>query len=152
MRAIVSVLSERMLALLREASMNPDKIPETPAGRRTRLFLEAQGRKRGRIEGEVKGRAKGRAQGRAEGRAEGEVKGKLDALLALLKARGLSASAEQRAILRGCTDPVKLDQWIVRAATAASVSDVLGSVMQPAATRAVRRRPSDARTSAARRA
>ena len=53
MRAIVSVLSERMLAMLREASMNPDKIPETPAARKTRLFLEAQGRKRGRIEGEA---------------------------------------------------------------------------------------------------
>lgn len=40
-RAILSVLSERMMALLREAAVNPDKIPETPAARRLRLFLEA---------------------------------------------------------------------------------------------------------------
>lgn len=140
MRAIVSVLSERMLALLREASMNPDKIPETPAGRKTRLFLEAQGRKRGRLEGEAKGRA------------EGEVKGKQDALFALLKARGLSVSAEQRAMLRGCADPVKLDRWIVRAATAALASEVLEPTKPAAAARAPRHRPAGARPQNARRA
>jgi hypothetical protein len=146
-RAILSVLSKRMLALFRKASMNPDKIPETPAARNTRLFLEAQGRKRGRLEG--------RAEGRAEGLTQGEVKGKQDALLALLKARGLSISAEQRAGLRSCADPAKLTQWIVRAATAASASDVLGTTTQGAAPRAPRRRStnsnSKARSRAARR-
>src|SRR4030095_1760820 len=70
--AILSILSDRMLALLRKASMKLDKIPETPAARRFRLFMEAQGRKRGLAEGE------------ARGEARGEVKGKQDALLALL--------------------------------------------------------------------
>jgi hypothetical protein len=155
MRAIVSVLSERMLAVLREASMNPDKIPETPAGRKTRLFLEAQGRKRGRIEGEAKGRAEGEAKGRAEGEAKGELKGELkgkrDALLALLKARGLSVSADQRAVVRGCADVAKLDQWIVRAATASSMSEVLRPATRSNSARAPRRRPAGARPRAARR-
>lgn len=131
MRAIVSVLSERMLALLREASMNPNKIPETPAARKTRLFLEAQGRKRGRI--------------------EGEVKGKQDALLALLKARGLSVSTEQRRILRGCTDPAKLDRWIVEAAFASSVDDVLGTKGRTTPARTLRPRRPERRTPTARR-
>ncbi|KYF56702.1 hypothetical protein BE08_36840, partial [Sorangium cellulosum] len=87
-RAILSVLSERMLELLREASMNPDKIPETPAARKLRLFLEAQGRKKGR----------------AEGRAEGEAKGRQDALLTLLRARGLSPSQDDEARIRACAD------------------------------------------------
>jgi flagellar biosynthesis/type III secretory pathway protein FliH len=159
MRAIVSVLSERMLALLKEAAMDPNKIPETPAARKLRLFLEAQGRKRGRIEGEAKGRAEGLAEGRAEGRteghAEGELKGKQDALLALLKARGLTVTAEQRAALRSCADLAKLDQWIVQAATAIKASDVLKPITQaaagaptPAARRSTRARP---RPAAARR-
>jgi hypothetical protein len=155
-RAILSVLSKRMLALFRKASMNPDKVPETPAARNTRLFLEAQGRKRGRLEGRAEGEAKGRAEGEAKGRAEGltqgEVKGKQDALLALLKARGLSISAEQRAGLRSCADPAKLTQWIVRAATAASASDVLDPLTQGAAPRAPRRRSSNSNSKARARA
>jgi hypothetical protein len=105
-RAILSVLSERMLALLKEASMNPDKIPETPAARKTRLFLEAQGRKRGRV--------------------EGRVEGKQDALLMLLRARGLPPSREDAARIRACSDAAKIDRWIERAATATSVRAVLG--------------------------
>ena len=134
MRAIVSVLSEPMLAMLREASMNPDKIPETPAARKTRLFCEGQARKRGRREGEVKG----------------EVKGKRDALLALLKARGVALSVEEQAVLRACADAAKLDRWIIRAATAASASEVFGST-KPSAPRAPGRRPARARPTVARR-
>ncbi|WP_437601212.1 hypothetical protein WMF28_06525 [Sorangium sp. So ce590] len=119
-RAILSVLSERMLELLREASMNPDKIPETPAARKLRLFLEAQGRKKGR----------------AEGRAEGEAKGRQDALLTLLRARGLSPSQDDEARIRACADAAKLDLWITQAATATSVREALGTK-----TRAARARP-----------
>ena len=110
-RAILSVLSERMLELLREASMNPDKIPETPAARKLRLFLEAQGRKKGRAEGEAKGRAEGRQ----------------DALLTLLRARGLPPSQDDEARIRACADAAKLDRWIAQAATATTVREALGT-------------------------
>ncbi|AUX40281.1 uncharacterized protein SOCE26_016810 [Sorangium cellulosum] len=114
-RAILSVLSERMLALLREASMNPDKIPETPAARKLRLFLESQGRKKGRAEGEAKGRA------------EGEAKGRQEALVTLLRARGLSPSQDDEARIRACADTAKLDRWIAQAATATTVREALGA-------------------------
>lgn len=126
-RAILSVLSERMLELLREASMNPDKIPETPAARKLRLFLEAQGRKKGR----------------AEGRAEGEAKGRQDALLTLLRARGLSPSHDDEARIRACADAAKLDRWITRAATATTVREALGT--RSPRTRARPRAPGRAR-------
>ncbi|KYF53426.1 hypothetical protein BE04_32555, partial [Sorangium cellulosum] len=126
-RAILSVLSERMLELLREASMNPDKIPETPAARKLRLFLEAQGRKKGRAEGEAKGRAEGEAKGRAEGRQ--------DALLTLLRARGLSPSQDDEARIRACADAAKLDRWIAQAATATTVREALGTRIQSARAR-----------------
>jgi hypothetical protein len=133
-RAILLVLSERMLALLREASMNPDKFPETPAVRKLRLFLEAQGRKKGQAEGEAKGEAKGRIEGEAKGRAEGRQ----DALLTLLQARGIPASQQDATRIRACSDAATLGRWIERAATASSVREVLGP--KPAAT-AARRRP-----------
>ncbi|WP_437782629.1 hypothetical protein [Sorangium sp. So ce1097] len=130
-RAIHSVLSERMLELLREASMNPDKIPETPAARKLRLFLEAQGRKKGRAEGEAKGRA------------EGEAKGRQDALLTLLRARGLSPSQDDEARIRACADAAKLDRWIARAATATTVREALGT--RPPGSRARPRAPGRSR-------
>ncbi|MGK3990953.1 hypothetical protein WME99_48350 [Sorangium sp. So ce136] len=122
-RAILSVLSERMLELLREASMNPDKIPETPAARKLRLFLEAQGRKKGRAEGRAEGEAKGRAEGRQE------------ALITLLRARGLAPSPDDEARIRGCADAAKLDRWIARAATATTVREALGTRTQGARAR-----------------
>jgi hypothetical protein len=134
-RAILSMLSERMLELLRKASMNPDKIPETPAARKTRLFLEAQGRKRGRAEGEAKGKAEGKAEG------------KQDALLMLLRARGIALSPDDEARVRACTDAAKLDRWIERAATASSVRDVLSA--KPSAAPARRRAVSRSRTTGA---
>ncbi|WP_438008921.1 hypothetical protein WME89_09605 [Sorangium sp. So ce321] len=138
-RAILSVLSERMLEFLREASMNPDKIPETPAARKLRLFLEAQGRKKGRAEGE----AKGRAEGEAKGRAAGEAKGRQEALITLLRARGLAPSPDDEARIRGCADAAKLDRWIARAATATTVREALGTRTQ--STRARPRPPGRSR-------
>ncbi|WP_437735624.1 hypothetical protein [Sorangium sp. So ce1335] len=133
------MLSERMLELLREASMNPDKIPETPAARKLRLFLEAQGRKKGRAEGEAKGRA--------EGRAEGEANGRQDALLTLLRARGLSPSQDDEARIRACADTAKLDRWIARAATATTVREALGA--RPPGSRARPRAPGRSRPASA---
>lgn len=118
-RAILSVLSDRMLELLRKASMNPDKIPETPGAKSLRLFLESQGRKRALAEGEARGEAKGRAEGRAEGLQ--------DALLLMLRARGMAASHDDEARIRACVDAAKLKRWLERAATASSVREVLGA-------------------------
>jgi hypothetical protein len=66
--------------------------------------------------------AQGEAKGREEGRAEGEAK----ALLALLMARGLAVDAVARKHILDCTDVDQLERWIVRAATASSVREVLG--------------------------
>ena len=62
------------------------------------------------------------AEGEARGRAEGEAR----ALLLVLAARGLSVSAEQAAIIQACNDPVILELWLSRAASATSCEEVLG--------------------------
>ena len=104
--AILNLLSERMLAWLKEKAMNP-KSRLSPA---VLEFKAAIG-------------CPYRAEGLAEGRAEGERK----ALLMLLGSRGLSATAEERATIEGCSDPAVLDRWFLRAVTAGSVAEILGT-------------------------
>jgi hypothetical protein len=72
------------------------------------------------------GLAKGRAQGRVEGRAEGLMEGQAKAVLTLLAARGIAVSDEVREQVSVCRDPATLDGWLVRAATATRIEDVLG--------------------------
>jgi hypothetical protein len=66
----------------------------------------------------------GRAAGFAEGRAEG-VAGLIDALLALMSARGLTADEAQTVRIRGCNDLARLQAWVTRAARATTVAEVL---------------------------
>jgi hypothetical protein len=114
-RAILSVLSDRMLAFLQKASMNPDKIPETRASRRLRLFLEAQDRKAALAEGEAKGRAEGHQA----------------ALLVMLRTRGLAPSRDDVRRIRACADVAKLERWIARASVATSMREVFGPRSSP---------------------
>jgi hypothetical protein len=46
-------------------------------------------------------------------------------LLAVLAARGLSVSEEQRARIAACADATILERWTARAATAASAEEAL---------------------------
>ncbi|WP_432930529.1 hypothetical protein ACQPZZ_08600 [Microbispora sp. CA-135349] len=67
-----------------------------------------------------KGLEQGREQGREEGRAEGEI----EAILAVLDARGLDIPSEARERISRCSDLHILGKWIRRAATATSVDDI----------------------------
>jgi hypothetical protein len=95
------VLREPLLGYLREIAMNPDQLPETRAARRFRKFFEDQGKR------------------------EGKAEGKREALLTMLAARRMSPSAEEGEVIAACNDAAILNQWIVRAMTAASVAEVL---------------------------
>jgi hypothetical protein len=99
--------------------MNPDRIPMSPAAQRFKAALQAEGLAKGLAEGERKGR----------------TGGKREALLMLLETRALSVTAEERAAIDSCTDPEKLDQWIVRAVSAGSVGEVLATNGKPRAAR-----------------
>jgi len=70
-------------------------------------------------------RAEDRAAGKAEGKIEGKAEGKIEALIAILAARDTDpGSAARERILRE-RDPQRLDRWIVRAATAATIAEIL---------------------------
>jgi len=73
------------------------------------------------------GRIEGRAEGKAEGKAEGRAEGKAESVLAILSARGLSLSAEQRAMIVACADLERLDRWITRALAVPSVDELLSA-------------------------
>ncbi len=63
---------------------------------------------------------------RADGKAEGKAEGKAAALVAVLRGRGLVVTAEAEASIRATRDEAQLDAWLARAATCASVDELLG--------------------------
>lgn len=67
---------------------------------------------------------KHQAKGREEGLAEGR-RARIADLIAVLEARGLAVSPEEQHTIATCTDDAVLTRWIRRAATAASVQEVL---------------------------
>jgi len=89
----------------------------------------AEGKSIGHTEGLAEGLAEGHKSGLAEGHksglAEGAATGKIAAILAVLAARGIAITAQERTRIESCRDLVTLDRWITRAATAASVEEVL---------------------------
>jgi hypothetical protein len=116
--AILGLLDERLTAWIKEMRMDPAKIPMSPSARRLIALLDQR---------------EGRAH--AEGRTEGLAQGKRETLVKILSARGLLPTSEERAAIDGCTDPVRIDRWIIEAMTAASVSAILGAAKAPAAPR-----------------
>jgi predicted transposase YdaD len=69
-----------------------------------------------------------REEGRREGRAEGEARGKAQAVLAVLEARGLRVSDEQRARIAGCTDLDELERWVRKAVTVKTAGALFAAV------------------------
>ena len=66
----------------------------------------------------------GIAEGEAKGEAKGEARGRASALIAVLEARNLHPTAEQRERLEGCRDYALLERWLLRAVKANSASEV----------------------------
>jgi hypothetical protein len=149
-RAILDVLSDKMLSHLREVTMHPERYPERPAVRKLRLFLEGQGRAEGKAEGRAEGKAEGRAEGKAEGRAEGKAESKREDLLLILSERGLPLTSDERAGIEKCEDVEQLALWLRRAVTAASVADVLAAAVKTTKPRPRSRRPRSTAGSASR--
>ncbi len=67
---------------------------------------------------EKQGREQGLRLGVKRGKAKGRVEGKAEDVLAVLEARGLAVTAEQRELVLACQDVRTLDRWLRKAATA----------------------------------
>lgn len=65
-------------------------------------------------------RAEGKAEGRLEGKLEGKLESKVESVLLLLDGRRIPVDEAQRSRIAACTDAETLDQWLLRAATAAT--------------------------------
>ncbi|WP_211658123.1 hypothetical protein [Phytoactinopolyspora halophila] len=72
----------------------------------------------------TEGHSEGRAEGHSEGRAEGRARGEAEAILAILAARDIMVPPGVRTRILECHDLDQLDEWVRRAATAASLGDV----------------------------
>jgi hypothetical protein len=70
-----------------------------------------------------------RAEGRAEGEADGLLKGKAEAgaeaLLEVLRARGIACGEAQRQRILTTRDLAALRRWLLRAANARHIDEVL---------------------------
>ena len=64
-------------------------------------------------------------QDRAEGKAEGRAEGKAEAVMVLLTARGIAVDGATRERILGERDAEQLDRWIVRAASCATLAELL---------------------------
>jgi Uma2 family endonuclease len=62
----------------------------------------------------------------ADVREDAPRRGRATALLIVLDARGIAVPEHERTRFLSCRDAAQLDQWLRRAATAASLQDVLG--------------------------
>lgn len=90
-------------------------------GEATRLALEklmSNGPYVYKSEFAKKHRGEGRAEGRAEGRVEGLTEGLTKSVLALLEARSIAITTEDRERVLACKDEATLSTWLRRAATA----------------------------------
>jgi hypothetical protein len=99
-RYILGMLHEKLLKIIREVSMNSQKVPVSPA-------LQRLGEEF-------------RAMYGAELEAQGEAK----ALLRLLAARKLPVDGATRSRILTCTDTASLERWIDQAANATSIDEV----------------------------
>lgn len=60
----------------------------------------------------------------SQGEARGEARGEAKALLAILDARGVELSNEDRGRITACTDLTQLETWVRKAATATKIQDL----------------------------
>ncbi len=89
----------------------------------------AKGRKEGEKRGLAKGRKEGEERGLAKGRKEGEERGVAlglaQAILTVLKARGLTVSKRLQAKILATTDAKLLASWLAQASTTESAAALL---------------------------
>ncbi|MFO0651765.1 MAG: hypothetical protein U0326_36425 [Polyangiales bacterium] len=105
-QAMISMLGDPLVAVVREMLMNPIVTPPSPAYLALRREIEAVGE--------------------ARGEARGEVRGEANALLVVLASRGLEVSDATRERVAACRDASQLRRWIASAARATSLDDVFG--------------------------
>jgi len=88
-----------------------------------RMQGEVKGRAAGLAEGEARGEVRGFQAGEAHGRALGEA----NALLMVLRSRGVEVSAELEERIMTCSDPALLATWLQRVATVSSAAELLAA-------------------------
>ncbi len=67
---------------------------------------------------------KHQAKGRAEGLEQGVAKGRTEAVLTVLRARGLSVEAAHEERIRACGNVEQLDRWLQRVAAVSSLDEL----------------------------
>ncbi len=117
------------VSALVEAAKSDDAVAAALLAKKNPVLVRALDA--GRAEGEAEGRAEGEAEGRAEGEARGRVKALADAVLAVLRARGLDLQPPDVARLRRIRDANRLLAGLKVASTCKAADQVLLAVRRP---------------------
>jgi len=86
-----------------------------------------RGKHDGTTEGFDRGSQAGFDRGKQEGFDSGQLAGQVQALWAILAARGIAVDAEVRAKVEACREPDVLNQWIARAVSIASAAELFAA-------------------------
>jgi Uma2 family endonuclease len=100
-------------------------LKNNPVLEATRAQDRVTARAEGKREGLAEGKLEGLAEGKLEGLAEGKREGLTEAVLLILATRGVSLDPASRARILGEREPERIDRWITRATTCATVADLL---------------------------
>ena len=60
----------------------------------------------------------------AAARARGHAEGIAESVLQILETRGITVSSEQKQEILGCSDPARLNRWLLKAVSAPTVEEV----------------------------
>jgi len=81
------------------------------------------------------GKAEGIAEGKAEGIAEGIAEGKAQAIIAVLRSRGVGVTSAAERRIRSTRQPAMLDDWLQRAALCRTTGELFEAPKEKRATR-----------------
>lgn len=129
-----STIEDRALALplpiraLVEAAKPDDAVAQALLTKKNPVITSALQRasQAGERKGKLEGTFEGKIEGRIEGHLEGQREGKIEALLAVLDARGFEIKKKQEKRIRAESDEATLAGWIRGAVSCTSVGDLLG--------------------------
>ncbi len=104
------------LALANEASFSPEELEAYHKARAEVAQMVQYGKDNA---------SRGYTRGEADGRVTGKAEGKAEAVLAILGARGIAVSEEQRAAITAVVEAERLDRWIARALVVSTAAEIL---------------------------
>ena len=114
-----------LLNLQHVLAQAPSRTPDEQEFIMTMYKTWEEGRIEARTEGRTEGRAEGRAEGLTQGRAEARTETQANAVLTVLRVRGIAVPDAARTHILAQKDLQRLERWLEKATVATSIGEVI---------------------------